>query len=205
MKILINRLFRKWRTLLSKIVVAGFIFVLLVSETPLQKHELQEITMNLIGLILVGTATVGRLWCLLFISGYKSENLITVGPYSLCRNPLYGFSFLGMVGVALCTASFTLTAVMILIFLLYYPFVIHAEEAKLLLKHPIEYPTYCRLTPRMFPTFVQFREPELYEVKPRQFRKRLFDGLGFIWLAGLAITLEDLHEIDMLPALLYLY
>ncbi len=205
MKILINRLFRKWRTILSKIVVAGFLFVLMISEPPFEAHDHQELVMNLIGLILVGLATVGRLWCLLFISGYKSENLITVGPYSLCRNPLYVFSFLGMVGVALCTASFTLTAVMILIFLLYYPLVIRLEEAKLLLKHPVEYPIYCRLVPRVVPSFSRFREPELYEVKPGQFRKRLFDGLGFVWLAGLAITLEDLHELDLLPTLFYLY
>jgi protein-S-isoprenylcysteine O-methyltransferase Ste14 len=41
-----------------------------------------------------------RLWCSLYISGYKNSQLITSGPYSLCRNPLYFFSFVGF--AALC-------------------------------------------------------------------------------------------------------
>lgn len=205
MKLILNRLFRKWRTLMSKIFVTGFLLILLVSESPLKKGEYIELIMNLIGLMLVGVATVGRLWCLLFISGYKSESLITVGPYSLCRNPLYAFSFLGAVGVALCTASLTLTAVLILVCVLYYPIVIRLEETKLAQLHPDTYPNYRRLIPRLVPSFSRFQEPERYEVKPRKFRKRLFDGLGFIWLAGLAITLEDLHELNLLPTLFQLY
>ena len=205
MNMILNRLFRKWRTLLSKIFVVGFIVVLLVSDSSLTMNEIMEVVMNLVGLMLAGIATVGRLWCLLYISGYKNESLITVGPYSLCRNPLYVFSFLGAIGVALCTASLTLSVLMILVFVLYYPIVILLEEAKLIQKHPDEYPNYCRSTPRFIPLVSRFREPERYEVKPRTFRKRLFDGLGFIWLAALAITLEDLHELDLLPSLFQLY
>lgn len=205
MKLIYNRLFRKWRTILSKIFVGIFLCILIVSDSPLNKPESLEIVMNLIGLMLAGIATIGRLWCMLYIAGYKSESLITVGPYSLCRNPLYVFSFLGAVGVALCTASLTLTAVLILAFILYYPIVIRWEETKLLMKHPAEYPDYCRVTPRFIPSFSRFREPEIYELKPRQFRKRLFEGLGFVWLASLAITLEDLHEIGIFPTLFHLY
>lgn len=44
-----------------------------------------------LGLILVSVAACGRLWCMLYIAGYKTQKLVTAGPYSLCRNPLYLF------------------------------------------------------------------------------------------------------------------
>lgn len=53
----------------------------------------------LLGLLLVGVATVGRLWCSLYISGHENSELITTGPYSLSRNPLYFFSLPGFAGI----------------------------------------------------------------------------------------------------------
>lgn len=46
-----------------------------------------------LGTILVGLATVGRLWCSLYIAGYKTKHLVTVGPYSMSRNPFISSLF----------------------------------------------------------------------------------------------------------------
>jgi protein-S-isoprenylcysteine O-methyltransferase Ste14 len=72
--------------------------------------------MIIAGCLLIGCATVGRLWCAQYIAGYKNDVLVKWGPYSICRNPLYFFSLLGGIGVGLCTESFTLTAIIAAVF-----------------------------------------------------------------------------------------
>ena len=39
------------------------------------------------GLSLLGIATLGRLWALMYIAGNKKRELITTGPYSIMRHP----------------------------------------------------------------------------------------------------------------------
>ena len=58
-----------------------------------------------IGIILVGIASLGRLWCSLYIAGYKTDNLVTEGPYSMCGNPLYFFSFIGALGIGFASET----------------------------------------------------------------------------------------------------
>lgn len=41
------------------------------------------------GIMSVGVAILGRLWCSLYIAGRKDRILVVHGPYSLSRNPFY--------------------------------------------------------------------------------------------------------------------
>ena len=41
-----------------------------------------------VGMFLVAIGSLGRMWCSLYIAGYKDRVLITQGPYSMTRNPL---------------------------------------------------------------------------------------------------------------------
>lgn len=81
-----------------------------------------------LGMVGVSLATVGRLWCALYISGRKNNTLVTSGPYSLCRHPLYVCNFLGIVGLGAMTESLMVTAVLASAFALMYPAVIRTED-----------------------------------------------------------------------------
>lgn len=151
------------------------------------------------GLVLIGVATVGRLWCNLYIVGYKNNTLLTTGPYSVSRNPLYFFSSLGAIGVGMMSESVIITATIALLFAATYPSVIRAEEHRLAGLHGESWRQYVAQVPRFWPKFSQLAEPEQYTMHPRQFRRHLFDALWFAWAAAILLLIETLHDSGWLP------
>jgi steroid 5-alpha reductase family enzyme len=154
--------------------------------------------LSMVGAVLIGFAVIGRMWCSLYISGYKSKMLITEGPYSISRNPLYFFSFLGAVGVGFATGTFTIPACIILAFAFYYPMVIKAEQKKLANLYGEAFSDYCKKTPVFFPSFKLLKEPEEYIVRPKIFRKALFEVLWFVLLLGVLEIQEGLDHAGLL-------
>ncbi|MEJ2648879.1 MAG: isoprenylcysteine carboxylmethyltransferase family protein [Sedimentisphaerales bacterium] len=198
-------IFRRLRTTLTRIYVILLAALAIVSTSKWQNFEIVGSVFFLIGTILVGVATIGRIWCSMYISGYKSKTLITIGPYSLCRNPLYFFSMLGGVGVGLATKTLTIPLLVLIVFALYYPNVIQGEQKRLSGLHNDKFDEYCKKTPCFLPSFSNFKEPEEYVVNPVIFRKNIFDNLGFIWLVGVAELIQGLHQAHVLPSLWSLY
>jgi hypothetical protein len=112
---------------------------------------------------------------------------------------------LGGVGVGLASETLILPGIILIGFMLYYPFLIRAEECKLREVHNTEFDNYVDSTPRFIPSFVLLKEPLEYIVKPKAFRRGLFDALWFVWLVGILELIEALHEYDVLPVLMKLY
>ena len=50
------------------------------------------------GIFAILLCIFGRTWTSLYIGGRKNRALLTKGPYSVVRNPLYVFSILGAAG-----------------------------------------------------------------------------------------------------------
>jgi protein-S-isoprenylcysteine O-methyltransferase Ste14 len=190
---------------LSRILGAGVLLLFVFSGSYWEGKGLISTALFFIGVILVGVATMGRVWCSLYISGYKTQMLITVGPYSMCRNPLYFFSLLGLLGAGLTTETLGIPTILLAGFALYYPLVIRAEEEKLLARHGKDFEAYCQRTPRFFPSPSLLSEPKDYTVKVEVFKKSLLDALWFIWITGIFEILESLHENGVIPMPLTLY
>lgn len=191
------------RILVSRSFGVLFFAVVLTMES-LHEGSLVSTTLFLIGLFLVAIATVGRLWCSLYISGYKDSQLITTGPYSICRNPLYFFSFLGFAGIGFATETLTLGMALGLLFLMGYPAVVQREEEVLRARFGAEFETYCARTPRFVPNLARFNEPETYLVNPRLFRRTMVDVVWFVWFVGIIEFVEALHEYHYFEPLLHL-
>jgi len=181
------------RILVSRVFSLLFFFTLLVTESRLEGHLITP-ALFLLGLVLVGVATVGRLWCSLYISGYKNAELVTAGPYSVSRNPLYFFSFLGFIGLGFATETFTFPLVLAVSFGIAYPLIIAREEQYLRAKFGDAFSAYAARTPRFFPRFTDLIEPESWSVNPRLFRRTMGDVLWFVWLVGVIELVEALHE-----------
>ena len=153
-------------------------------------------------IILVGIVTIWHLWCLLYISGYKTNTLIKWGPYLVCPNPLYFCSCLGGTGVGLASETLTLPGIVLIGFALYYPLLIRADGREVLNN---DFDDYFDSTPRFFTSFRPLKEPQEYAFKLIAFRKGLFDALWFIWLAGVLELIEAFHEYGIFPVLMRLY
>jgi steroid 5-alpha reductase family enzyme len=158
-----------------------------------------------IGIIFVAIASLGRMWCSLYIAGYKDNKLITKGPYSICRNPLYFFSMIGVVGIGCATETFTFPIAFIVLFAVYYPFVIKSEERRLKQHFGDEFEEYTKKVPSFFPRFSAFEEPENYVVNPIVYRKHIFSALWFIWIIGILEVIEGLQETGLFAHLFLFY
>jgi protein-S-isoprenylcysteine O-methyltransferase Ste14 len=201
----VNRLLRN-RIAVSRIAVFGVLSILLVSlnvwhtEAPFVKHLL-----SLIGWALVAICVAGRIWCGSYICGYKNDSLVTDGPYSVSRNPLYFFSFLGGFGVMLITETLLLPALFALLFWMYYPGVIRREEEVLRGRHGAAFSTYCTRVPRFWPRFDLYSEPASYVVSAAHFRRHLADVLWFVLAGGIVEFIEGMHTAGYLPTLVRIF
>jgi len=198
--------FKKSRILLSRLLAVLVLGIYLFSGSKWDStYPIVGSILFTLGLILVAIGSLGRMWCSLYIAGYKDKELITQGPYSITRNPLYFFSFLGLLGVGMATETFTFTILFMLFFAIAYPSVINNEEQKLRKLFPKEYEKYSKVTPKFFPKISLLREPESYIVNPKIYRKHIFSALWFIWIAGILDLIEEFRDIGLIEKLYLLY
>ncbi|MBI5410004.1 MAG: isoprenylcysteine carboxylmethyltransferase family protein [Nitrospirae bacterium] len=201
----VDKLFAVMRIRLGQLFMAGLGVVILFTGSRWSENGIAGGVLFLVGATLAGLATVGRMWCSVYISGYKKDTLVTTGPYSMCRNPLYFFSLLGAVGVGLATRTLTIPAIIFIAFAVYYPVVIRREEQRLLGIHGKRFEEYCKKVPRFIPSFSSFTEPEEYVIKPKFLRGRFSDSLWFVWLIGIIALIESLHGHGIAPVYFKLY
>ena len=197
----------KLRITVTQVFVVVLVLIIAVSESAWDVSPTPFVgaVLFLIGAVLVGIASLGRLWCSLYIAGYKTEVLVTEGPYSMSRNPLYFSSFLGAIGVGFASETIMLPVIIFILFTIYYPFVIKSEEAELRKLFGGKFDTYKKNVPVFFPDISKLKEPAEYIVKPKIFKKHMVDALWFIWLIGIMEMVEALHELHILPIIFKIY
>lgn len=191
------------KAVLLAFIVAGIAFVL-VGDSRWQSGSFLHEAIEFFGLGLIVLCICGRMLCTLYIGGRKIETLVTEGPYSVVRNPLYSLSIIGAAGAGAQLGSFTLAiatgAVAGLVFLL----VTLKEEQVLASRFGATYEAYCARVPRLMPKFSLWRDIEKVEVSPRLVRTTALDASVFLLSVPLAEGFEYLHDIGLLPTLISL-
>ncbi len=172
----------------------------LFGKTAWEKVPVLEEGLVLIGCVMASVGAFGRIWCSLYIAGYKNSVLVKDGPYSMTRNPLYFFSLVGAVGVGCATETLSIPLMIILAFALFYPGIIMKEQRRLDGIFGEEYAEYRRNVPAFFPSARLFkREPATYVVNPKTFTHNIVDAFWFIWLIGIFEFSGGLHEAGIIP------
>jgi protein-S-isoprenylcysteine O-methyltransferase Ste14 len=161
--------------------------------------------MEAFGLTLIGVAIVGRLWCTLYIGGRKSEHIVSSGPYSVSRNPLYVFSMIGAVGVGAQSASLIVALVFGLLCFIAFSIVARREEKFLVSQFPQTYTPYLTRVPRFLPKLSLFRDEQSLTVMPPRLYSTFADGLVFFAAFPVFEAVEYLQDSGILPVLVRLY
>ncbi len=177
------------------LVLIVLIFWLFTESYWRDKYPIFASFLFLTGTFLVGIAGMGRVWCSIYIAGYKNRKLIEYGPYSIMRNPLYFFSMLGTVGVGFLTETLIFPTILLIIFSLYYPIVIKREEKDLINIFGEDYKRYKDEVPAFFPRFSQYKDLNEYSVNPSILKKHIMSAVWFIWIIGVIYFLETLKNI----------
>ncbi len=199
------KLFTEHRIAFSRMLILLWMTLLLFSHHRWIDGGLMDRSMTWMAVILIGLAMLGRIWCSIYISGYKNRELVYRGPYSLCRHPLYFFTFLGVIGIGLTTESLMLTILLALFYWLYYPAVMKEEEVALTALFGKNYTSYCRKTPRFFPNFKRFRQADSFLVNPALLQRRLWESFWFLMAFPIAGIINYMHLHDCLPILFLIF
>lgn len=189
----------KSRVLVTRSFSVAVLLLLLFTGHSFSQEAIIDTLFELSGLFLLSICSVGRLWALMYISGNKKRELITEGPYSIVRHPLYVFSLIGALGIGLGSENLLILTLVIAFYFFYYPFTILVEERKMINKFGDAYLEYMKRTPRFIPKLSLYKESELYEVKAADFVRNFVSGMWFIWIFILMDLIEKLQDLGILP------
>ncbi len=188
------------RLMLALLLVLVFIMFLFgQSDFPPDTtvHEAVEMT----GILLIVVGIAGRLWSTLYIGGRKSSLVVTGGPYSITRNPLYVFSSIAAVGVGAQIGSITAALGFGLACAAAFHLVILREEKFLSGKLGPEYAAYLARVPRFLPRLSLYQEGETGGFRPRNLLITLLDGLVFLVSMPLFELIDAAQSSGTLPVL----
>lgn len=157
-----------------------------------------------IGLALIGICIIGRAWCSLYIGGRKKAEIVDRGPYSITRNPLYVFSFMGAFGMGALTGSATIAMMLLLIAVVVFAATVRREEAWLSSTFGEVYAAYVARTPRFWPDSSKWRDQDTLEVRPIFFLRTLRDGAVMALAYPLFESLEYVQDIGWVRVILAL-
>jgi len=163
-------------------------------------HEVIE----MLGFALVLACVGGRMWSILYIGSKKNRELMTFGPYSMTRNPLYFFSTLGAIGIGLIVGSLVLTLALGLTVYLVLNATASRESEHLRTLFGARYDDYARQTPMFWPKPRLYRDSAGVSFSPAALRRTFLDGLIFLMAFPLIELVEHLQLQGYLPVLLRL-
>jgi protein-S-isoprenylcysteine O-methyltransferase Ste14 len=156
------------------------------------------------GLLAILVCILGRTWCTLYIGGLKKRELVTTGPYSVVRNPLYLFTSIGAAGIGAQTGSGLVAVLFAIGSLAVFQVVARREEAFLAAAFPPDFADYARRVARFWPRPSLWREADELRVKPHLVRRTFLDACLFLLAVPAADVIAWAQEALHLPVLIQL-
>jgi protein-S-isoprenylcysteine O-methyltransferase Ste14 len=193
------RFLRKSRTLILKIAFAPAIPIMLFAWRSWKDDSIADFIIEWLGYLLLLTGIGLRMWSTLYIGQRKSKQLITDGPFSMCRNPLYLGSLLVAIGASLCFENFVLLAFVLVVLVPTHLLVIFAEEKKLASDFGAPYKQYKKKVPRLWPAFSRFKTPAIIEVSTKAMTRATMEMVLLLLIPPLSDLIEKLHANGILP------
>lgn len=134
-----------------------------------------------VGATLLICGLVIRLWASLYIVHNRNRHLVSSGPYSIVRNPLYLGNFVAIFGALVAAGSIMATLIGMLGMALVYYFTIRYEDARLTTHFEQEFTAFQERVPRMLPSLRNMqalsRQEHKDSISYNNIQKELFRAL----------------------------
>lgn len=173
---------------------------LIVFSTP--AWGLESITLEVfenVGILLLIAGVIGRLWAILYSGGRKNREIVQIGPYSICRHPLYLFSTIAVLGLGMMLGSIVLTVLITGTVFAVLSATARREEVHLREKFGPAYGQYAARVPQILPSPFAYISTQEVTVDVRAFHRTIADAISFLMLIPLAEFVEVLRETQAIP------
>ena len=201
---LLRRLLNR-RLALSRLILVVVMPVILFTKHSFAEDALIDYIMEIAGPALIILGGLGRVWSSLYISGKKDKMLVTTGPYSMLQHPLYFFSGILCLGVAMALENVAIIIVMVPLFVLYYSATMLGEERTLRNDFGAEFEQYRKTTPRFLPAVWNYRRAApkggTMMIEELAMVRAVRESMLFLMLIPLTMTVNLLHDTGILPAI----
>lgn len=195
---------QKIRKVAVLVAIVGLVGLALVSQSvdgvDGQWHERVES----VGFVAMILSIGGRAWCSLYIGGRKKAEIVDRGPYSITRNPLYVFSYIGALGIGMQSGSVVIGIGFVLAALIVFYLTVQREEAFLEREFGAVYTAYKARTPRFWPHFSLWRDEEHLTIRPTLFVATIRDGLVFLLSIPIFELIDEAQAANWLRILVHL-
>jgi protein-S-isoprenylcysteine O-methyltransferase Ste14 len=198
------------RLLSTRLLAAAMAVLVLFSASHWKLHGPTVVAQALfaVGAALVLAGFGGRVWALRHIAGRKKRQLVCSGPYAMCRHPLYLSSFVGGLGLVMCTGRLSLVLFYLAASWLVVPAALRTEEAFLEERFP-DYSAYRAEVPALLPRRGGTRRRGREERAPRQIdrhviRHAALETATFLSPLLLFALVEHSQAVGALPVLFVL-
>lgn len=189
----------RYRGLIGGLILAPAGVLAVFSPPLLEQSSYLNLLFDLFAWTTFCVGATLRIWSTLYIGCRKGCSLVTEGPYSMCRNPLYFGSLLVAISAGFFLQSVVLTAGVLAVCLWYLFATVPSEERVLRSAYDLKYEEYCRRTPRFCPNISLFETPECVEVKVHGLRIEAKRLLVWAWLPLFCQGLAFLRETAWWP------
>lgn len=170
------------RGLVGSLLVLAFGALVLFSPPASLDARWNRVLLEALGWLVFVAGAALRFWATLYIGGRKRLVLVSDGPYSLCRNPLYVGTFLIALSTAIMLESLTFAAGVWLAAAFYAWATVPAEERYLASQLGEPYRRYCQSVPRFFPAAWNFSTGPTISVDVRSLWGECRRAARWIWL-----------------------
>jgi protein-S-isoprenylcysteine O-methyltransferase Ste14 len=188
----------------TRFVAILFAATLLVTQSPWGTDGLLPQALRWVGYFLIIICVLGRTWSAAYIGGHKARIIVDLGPYSVTRNPLYVFSFVGAVGIGFSTGMVTPALVIGTVYVVYYRMIVAREEEHLTARHGEVYRDYVARVPRWIPDRKLWHEADEPMGYPRNVYLAARDASAFFLSWPMFAFIGWLQNMEILPVLLRL-
>lgn len=174
------------RDLIATAILLPATLAALLSTPSVPRGSALDIALDLAGWVLFLAGAALRFWATIYIGGRKRDMIVSEGPYSLCRHPLYFASFLMALSAGLFLGSATVAAAAIAAGVVYLATTVPQEEAALARQHPRGWADYAGRVPRVFPRWRAWQTPARITIDVRSLRDEAARAARWVLLPLLA-------------------